>query len=392
MSVLLAGLGGCVAHRTVEVPAGAVTPGSLFSAALIRSYPRWYLRLGLWLTGLPAPVSIDRGMSVYRIGYWTTAPDGAPIRASGMVGVPHGARRGVPPRGVVEYFHGSLVDRREVPSRPSIEGVLVGATFAGAGYLFVAPDYQGSGAFPGPHPYLHADSAARDARAGLTAARQLAERLGIGWPERLFLVGASQGGYVALAAHRAFDADPPPDVHLEATAAVVGPYDLAGITFPTALAGGARAHVVYLAYMVDTYARIYDQPPASVLREPWDRSLARLFDGQHDEDALQRELPKVPRRLFRGDFLAGYAAGERSWLIEALARNSVNDWAPQEPLRLYYGAMDSLVSPREATETAARMAARGAPVESICVGDLDHSDAALASVPEIRAWFDALSR
>lgn len=384
-------LAGCVAHRGVEVPETTAAPGELISATLIRRYPRWFLALGLGRADLPAPVAIDTGVNLYRFAFWTTAADGSPVRSSGVLGVPRGDTNATPLRGVVEYFHGTILDRREVPSRPSLEGVLVGAVFAGARYLFVAPDYQGSGEFLGPHPYLYAESAARDGRAALAAAQRLLVHLGVPWPSRLFLVGASQGGHAALATHRAFDAVPPREARLTATAAVVGPYDLAGITFPTALAGGSRSHVVYLAYMVDTYARIYGQPTGTVLRAPWNTQVAELFDGRHDDDAVRRALPTAPRLLFREDFLAGYAAGQSSWLLRALEANSVNDWRPAEPVRLYYGAADSLISPREAMETAARMAAQGAPVEAVCVGDLDHEKAALAAVPLIRQWFDALA-
>ena len=77
---------------------------------------------------------------------------------------------------------------------------------------------------------------------------------------------------------------------------------------------------------------------------------------------------------------------------DALAANSVHDWVPRSPLRLYYGTNDQDVSPREAIETAWRMSALGAPVEAVCVGALEHEESALSALGPIRTWFDDLSR
>ena len=268
----------------------------------------------------------------------------------------------------------------------------MGAAFAGAQYLLVAPDYQGFGATPGPHPFLHADSTAETVIDALRAAHQLADLLGVAWPEKLFLVGASQGGHAALATQRALEQKPIADLAVRATAAAAAPYDLAAISFPVALQGGAKSHRVYLGYLVDTYARIYGRSRSSVLRSPYDERVEVLFDGYHDDNAVSAGLPDRPRLLFRDDFLAAYDAGQRSWLRDALAANSVHDWVPRSPVRLYYGTNDQDVSPSEAIETAGRMSARGAPVEAVCVGALEHEESALSALGAIRTWFDALSR
>jgi hypothetical protein len=346
------------------------------------------MRLGLWFAGVPAAVEVRNRMTLYRIGYWTRDPADQPAQASALVGVPAVERA----RGVVAYMHGTRTDRRFAPSAPSIEGKLVGATFAGAQYLLVAPDYQGFGTIPGTHPFLHADSTAVTVIDALQAAHRLADLLGVAWPEKLFLVGASQGGHAALATQRALEREPMTDFAVHATAAAAGPYDLAAISFPVALRGGANSHRVYLAYLVDTYARIYGRSRSSVLRSPYDEQVEVLFDGYHDNDAVKAALPDPPRLLFRDDFLAAYDAGRGSWLLDALAANSVHDWVPRSPVRLYYGTNDRDVSPREAIETAGRMSARGAPVEAVCMGALEHEESALSALGPIRTWFDDLSR
>ncbi len=384
----MAVLAGCATNRPIEVQRLDARPGALFSAARIRSYPAWTLRLGLWFAGAPAGLEVRSSMTLYRIGYWTRDPADQPAQATALVGVPAVERV----RGVVAYMHGTRTDRRLAPSVPTLEGKLVGATFAGAQYLLVAPDYLGFGTRPGPHPFLHANSTAETVIDALRAAHQLADLLGVAWPEKLFLLGASQGGHAALATHRALEREPVADLVVRATAAAAGPYDLAAISFPVALRGGANSHRVYLGYLVDTYARIYGRSRSSVLRSPYDERVEVLFDGYHDDDAVNAGLPDRPRLMFRDDFLAAYDAGRGSWLRDALAANSVHDWVPRSPLRLYYGTNDQDVPPREAIETARRMSALGAPVEAVCVGALEHEESALSALGPIRTWFDALSR
>ena len=65
---------------------------------------------------------------------------------------------------------------------------------------------------------------------------------------------------------------------MRATAAAAAPYDLAAISFPVALRGGAKSHRVYLGYLVYTYARIYGRSRSSVLRSPYDKRVEVLLD------------------------------------------------------------------------------------------------------------------
>jgi hypothetical protein len=60
-------------------------------------------------------------------------------------------------------------------------------------------------------------------------------------------------------------------------------------------------------------------------------------------------------------------------------------------VRAYYGEADADVSPEEARRFAEGSRARGADVEAVCVGALDHEGSLLAAAPTLRAWFDGLA-
>ncbi len=359
--------------------------GTMISVERLRWYPAWYLRAGLWYARLPEKMPISTGTTLYRLTYRTRDWNGEPIEATGLVAVPH--KR--PLRGIVSYQHGTTTQRSAVPGNASIDGRLMAAAFAGGGYLLVAADYIGMGGTPRIQPYLHAGSAARASADMLTAAREFLASRSISLPNRLNLIGFSQGGHATAALQRALESKGGSTVVAAAT--VAAPLDLAAISFPTALQGGAKSHTVYLAYMVYAYAVIYGEAIDAIIAEPYASRLATAFDGNHDNDAIKALLPQAPRDLFTPAFLAAFDAGESTWLSRALVVNEVFRWAPRAPLRLYFGSRDRDVAPAEATTAAAAMTALGGNVQAIDVGPYDHEDSAFHSIADIRRWFDGLN-
>jgi Secretory lipase len=368
-------------------PAGA-RPGMVSSVTPVGGYPGWLLRALIWSQGLAAAVPTQYGVSLYRVEYWTTAPDGRLARASGLVAFP----RALALRGVVSFQHGTATERTAAPSTPDPNnGVVAAAVFAGHGYLLVAPDYLGLGTSMEPHPYYHADCSANAVVDLLRASRELVAAAGFAWPDALFLAGFSQGGHATLAAQRALETHPSDGLRVRASASLAGPFDLAGIGFPLALAGRSRFASLYIAWIANSYARIYGMPLDSVIREPYGSQLPLLFDGTQDGDAVVASLPAQPRDMLAPEFLADYDAGRETWFLARLAENSLLDWTPRAPLRLYFGEADVDVAPEEARAAATLFRARGADVRAISVGAVDHEGSVLVAVPQLRAWFDELA-
>ncbi|MEU3597427.1 lipase family protein [Streptomyces sp. NPDC006798] len=130
------------------------------------------------------------------ITYTSTGANGGRVTVSGMVFAPAGK----PPKGgwpVVSFAHGTVgnadgcapsrVDAHEFAGYPEIRHWL------DSGVAVVATDYEGLGT-PGPHPYLHARSAAFGTIDIVRAARQA----GIGTSETWVVTGQSQGGHAAI--------------------------------------------------------------------------------------------------------------------------------------------------------------------------------------------------
>jgi hypothetical protein len=172
-------------------------------------------------------------IAVYHIQYETVGGADEPTTASGALMVPvtggsncHGARP------IVLYAHGTTTDRAfniaNLQDSQNTEGLFLAVFFAAQGYIVVAPNYAGYDTSTLPyHPYLIADQQSKDMIDALTAARTtlpIASALQTQDSGRLFITGYSQGGFVAMATHRAMEAAGMP---VTASAPMSGPYALA---------------------------------------------------------------------------------------------------------------------------------------------------------------------
>ncbi len=138
----------------------------------------------------------------WAVGYTSADHDGEPTRVTGTVALPDGPP---PPGGwpVLSWAHGTTgVADPCAPSRDTVDGPahdylgLVDETldeWVADGYAVVRTDFEGLGT-PGPHPYLHGDSAANAMVDLVRAARDLDPAVGRDW----FAMGHSQGGHAAL--------------------------------------------------------------------------------------------------------------------------------------------------------------------------------------------------
>jgi len=318
-------------------------------------------------------------VDAWRVLYPSADAAGRPITLSGLIALPRDAH----PDSLVVWLHGTTTTRSAVPSNVSTDGMAAAFVFAGTGRAVIAPDYLGLGASPLTHTYLVADDTARAVTDLLATARKIA-----GVPATPpFMIGFSQGAHAALATQAVLEAQGQP---VRGSAAVAGAHNLRTISLGEALAGGAASHALYLAYMVRGYAARYGRPMASVLTDAAAARAADLFDRPHTPDEIMAGLPKAPRQMFRPDFLAAFDADQPNWMLDALAANETSHFTPRAPVRLYYGAADRDVVPREALATAAGMTRRGADVRAIDVGEVGHDPSLLAAAPDALAWLAKL--
>jgi len=172
------------------------------------------------------------GVDFYHIEYNTVGGTGEKTTASGALLVPTGAAPGCSgPRPIVLYAHGTQTDKTanlaDITNTNNSEGALIAAVFAAHGFIVVAPNYAGYDTSTLPyHPFLNGDQQSKDMIDALAASRSALPHTTSSATSdngKLFITGYSQGGYVAMATHKALQAA---GVAVTASAPMSGPYAL----------------------------------------------------------------------------------------------------------------------------------------------------------------------
>ena len=338
---------------------------------------------------------------IYHIQYETVGGANEATTASAALMVPTGFGASCTgARPIVLYAHGTTTDRAfNMANIQNSETLVLAALFASQGYIVVAPNYAGYDTSTLPyHPYLIADQESKDMIDALTAARTALPLVSATLTKdsgQLFITGYSQGGYVAMATHRAMqDAG----LKVNASAPMSGPYALgafADAVFYGEVNGGATVTATLLITGYEAaYGNIYNSAvevfepeyasgigsllPSTMLR-------SQLYaEGKLPQYALFSSTPPAPE--FADDtppttpanlaevFALGFGAGnliQNSYrlsylqdaqahpdggfpttttgmaamtpslpLRQALQLNDLRDWIPDAPIQLCGGDVD----------------------------------------------------
>ncbi|MBS0470787.1 MAG: alpha/beta fold hydrolase [Proteobacteria bacterium] len=371
--------GGATAYLLTDRSPRLLRSADAIEVTPLKTYGRVHAQILLWLADVRG-IDIANPVDCYRIVYPSRDGKGRAIRLSGLLALP----RGVEPRALVSYQHGTSSDPRAAPSNLDTEGLAAALVFAGNGYAVLAPDYIGLGVSKPPHPYFVAEDTARAVVDLIAAARRVP-----GVPQSVpILIGFSEGGYASLAAQRALEES---GQSVRGTAAIAGAFNLRKISIPWTLEGRSPQASTYLALWVRGYALRYGHPLHSAFTAHYATLVPELLDTPHTTDQVLAALPTDPRRMFRADLLAAVDGKGSHWLVDALAANEMGDWAPRAPIRLYFGDDDVDVPPADSKATATQLSARGGDVRAIDVGPADHFQSIVLAAPQILDWLKTLT-
>jgi len=349
------------------------------------------------------PITFSYGFDSYRVTYCTvdavlsTASNARHVSATGMLSVP----RKPGPLSTVDYLHGTSVSFYDAVSNPNIfgefsengesfDGPPSNAIFAGAGFIYVGPDYLGLGDSPVPrHRYFHAATEASSAIDLLAASRKVLAGLRVQQNDTLFTFGFSQGGHSALALHRELERS---GVAVTGTATVGGIFD-AEQWFLSFLENVTTATLpLYASYILLAYDDVYDvfARTSDVFRAPFASTVSGLFDMQHFFDDVLAGLPADAQQLLQPSFVAAVSANRQHPLRVRLRQNAVDRWTPDAPLRIYHSTDDEEVPFGGALASVARLRSRGADVDVRTLTGVDHVNSWVQAMPRAARWFRSL--
>jgi hypothetical protein len=290
----LAGLAACGSDSPTSAVATSTARGTLVAnppfriASLDAAALEAQLSASAFAPFLPLTGAPTCGVDFNYMNYWTVGGSGEAEKVTGALMVPTGTSPQCSgPRPILLYAHGTQVNKAvniADPTDPNNqEGILIAAMFAAQGYIVVAPNYVGydssSAAY---HPYLNEDAQSKDMIDALTAARSaLGKVLASTTTDngKLFITGYSQGGYVAMATHKAMQA-----AHMTVTAAgtMSGPYTLEAFG-DFAFTGHVSLYsTLFYPMLVTSYQRAYGNAygsPGATTADFYEAAYAPTIEG-----------------------------------------------------------------------------------------------------------------
>jgi pimeloyl-ACP methyl ester carboxylesterase len=169
--------------------------------------------------------------------------------------------------------------------------------------------------------------------------------------QKLFLTGHSEGGYVTLAVQKELETHPVNGIHVIASAPSAGPYDLIA-TGNILFNAVSYPSPDYILLILTAYNNYYWQLPLTDFFQPLYASNAmKLLNGNYNDYEINETLTTNLASLLSTTFLSNYRANGDSAIKATFKINSVNNWTPKTPTRLYQGTIDSIVPLQIAQET-----------------------------------------
>lgn len=341
-------------------------------------------------SGLASGGTVPCGIDVQYIKYGTVGGNGEATTASAAMMVPTGTNAAcIGPRPIVLHAHGTAVERSynladftDANNPAYKEAQVLAALYAANGYIVVAPNYAGyDSSSLSYHPFMVAAQQSSDMLDALAAAKAALPTLIAGTTTngKVFLSGYSQGGFVALATHKAMITDPSTVAKLaslgltvKASAPMSGPYSLKA--FGDQIVGGAvnASSTALLPMMITGYQKTYGNlyTDTSVVYEsgyatgiesyfPGPLSYANLTAAGTGKVPLAalfatNSLPAAPAGPLNALWAAGFGTPnliKDSYRADYLGDYAANNVPPSNKLRLALQTNDlsSMASPVGAT-------------------------------------------
>jgi pimeloyl-ACP methyl ester carboxylesterase len=337
---------------------------------------------------------MDYDMTLYRVIYKTNYL-GEEILASGLVSIPQGVEEAPP---LLSAQHGTIFGDNAAPSNFVVNlltgGVLGLELFGAAGYITIVPDFIGYGQSGNiQHPYYDKALTASATIDMMLASKEFLAEIGITYSDKLFLFGYSEGGFATMATLQALEEQPSLGLNVTAAAAGAGGFYIKGIMNHVL---GLEEHPEpgFLGFVVRSYNQTYGwrRPYTDFFQEPYATRISDgLLDGGFTKDEVNAQLTTVLADYIQPDFKQGLLDGTETEMLEAMARNTVHNWAPKGNLRLFHSPNDEVLTIQNSHQTLDSLHAAGATHVTLHeTGGNSHAEGVFHVIEEVIVWFNSL--
>jgi pimeloyl-ACP methyl ester carboxylesterase len=352
------------------------------------------LRIVFNSSGLDLPLE----QFLYDVQIWKviyeTSYKGEKIMASGMAYIP-----------VMDsvkfsyhvFAHGTITANRDAPSELPLNDFqnLLFAGMASTGLITVVPDFIGFGISRDiMHPYYVEEMSALAVIDELRAVRELLVQEEVNSDGELYLSGYSQGGYVAMAAHKYIEENDLEYFDLKASFPSSGGYDMKGVR-DFFFDQEVYETPYFMAYVAESYRTYYDFDTAwasQIFNEPYDQIVTGIFNGITGDVQINSRLNDTVAVLITPEFLSDPDNEKFSEISQLFYENSLLDWVPQNPMYLFHGDIDFTVPYQNSVDTYDAFLAAGGSPDIITLITFEGKDHYTSPVLYIESYFNTIMK
>jgi predicted esterase len=358
----------------------SVTFGASYPVAILQNFFRDAT------VGTQSNLTSLYNVNAYKVVYATVDSKGNSIQASGALFIPEGKNN----LSLMSFHHGTVTARSQAPSQHFSTNALEGLISASLGYFSLEPDYIGLGESTTLHPYLLEKSYAEAIIDFIRAGREYAKTNNITLNGQVLLAGYSEGGYATLAAQKEIEKNYRNEINITASAPMAGSYDM-NLTARTVFQKTIYSQPGYIAFLFYAYNNIYGWNKLNdIFTSQYASKLPSLFDGSKSLDQINAALTTDLTKLLNKSFLDSFLNGTETQVSSALLENSLLDWTPAAPIKLFQGNADDEVPYQNSVEALNEFKAHGADVTLVTIEGGTHISSAVPSILGAFAWFESL--
>jgi pimeloyl-ACP methyl ester carboxylesterase len=335
------------------------------------------------------------GIKGYRVVYKTHDELGNEVNASALVSVPVPSELilgGLKKEGkdftisIVEDNHGTIFPDLEAPTSSVIatkKPPKIAVLFSGiGGFMTLQPDYIGYGQSAAhTHPYLLKKSSANTVIDLLKSAIKFGNDNSLPLNGQIFLTGYSEGGYVTLAAQEEIEKNHP-ELHLKGVVGMSGPYNLALVGMGV-LSQPQIGRPDFIGAIINSYSQVYGYKLDEIINTQYASKLPTLYDKKKTGSEIMAELTHETKDFFTPTYRADFLQNDKNPLKVAFVKNSVDDFKPKTPTKLFYCGSDVTIPPAIALFVGKKMGIDAVDINS----SLNHTQCAVPAYGATLQYF-----